>query len=373
MNNSGYLEYECEINYQTCPDYHIATSLLKICPVILIVVGTFGNILSIVILLRPTIRKSVCSVYLIALSVSDLLVLYTGLLRQWIYKTFDVDIRDIGSTACKFHTGIVYFSLQLSSWILVALTTERTFLVWFPRETKARYTKKVAVISLVIIAVCLLILNSHTLYGLDMQYVEIINGSTLYTCYLASLSYKAFWTSTWPWIDLSIFCVVPFCCLLIGNTLIFVKVMCSRRAANRQVSISTIETRHQRSKFYSLSITLMVINSTFLICNIPICVFMIVRQTWIHNLNEEQRAEMHLVWSIVNILMYSNNSINFFLYILSGRRFRNELVCVLQLIKKKALVLFTTKPKKARRTVSVKYTNNTDGLCVPHSHNESQT
>jgi hypothetical protein len=33
----------------------------------------------------------------------------------------------------------------------VALTIERSFLVWFPRETKARYTKKVAVISLGIV------------------------------------------------------------------------------------------------------------------------------------------------------------------------------------------------------------------------------
>jgi hypothetical protein len=46
------------------------------------------------------IKKSVCSISLVVLAVSDLIVLYTGLLRQWIYMVFDVDIRKLGPAIC---------------------------------------------------------------------------------------------------------------------------------------------------------------------------------------------------------------------------------------------------------------------------------
>jgi hypothetical protein len=35
-------------------------------------------------------------------------------------------------------------------------------------------------------------------------------------------------------------------------------------------------------------------------------------------------AILEMMWAVVNILMYTNNSMNFLLYILSGSRFRRE-------------------------------------------------
>ena len=36
-------------------------------------------------------------------------------------------------------------------------------------------------------------------------------------------------------------------------------------------------------------------------------------------------AEMSVAWAVVNLFQYTNNSINFLLYCLSGSRFREEL------------------------------------------------
>ena len=36
-------------------------------------------------------------------------------------------------------------------------------------------------------------------------------------------------------------------------------------------------------------------------------------------------AEMGLAWALTNLLQYTNNSVNFLLYCLSGSRFREEL------------------------------------------------
>jgi hypothetical protein len=50
-------------------------------------------------------NQTVCSISLVVLAVSDLIVLYTGLLRQWIYMVFDLDIRKLGPAICKLHTS----------------------------------------------------------------------------------------------------------------------------------------------------------------------------------------------------------------------------------------------------------------------------
>ncbi len=51
---------------------------------VLIIIGTVGNLLSAVVMLRQNLRKCTTSLYLLVLAVVDTLVLYTGLLRHWI-------------------------------------------------------------------------------------------------------------------------------------------------------------------------------------------------------------------------------------------------------------------------------------------------
>jgi hypothetical protein len=317
-------------DYQTYPESTASEYIWKICPPLLILCGTVGNIVSIIVLRRPKVRKAVCSFYFIALAASDLLVLYTGLLRQWIYYTFNFDVRHLGTAGCKLHTWLVYFSLHFSSWILVAVTIERIMLVWFPIVAKTTCTKRTVTINIIAICICLLLVNSHILYGKG-QYLEQRNGTTyIHMCVFVSKSYKTFWESTWQSIDMAIFCGVPFFCLLIGNILICVKVRLSRLAVKRNATINRFGTpKCKDSKFSSMSVMLLTINTTFLICNTPISIYLIGLRFWISDLSEKDKANIDLIWSIVNILMYLSNSINLLMYILSGSLFRKEIRTVL--------------------------------------------
>jgi len=45
--------------------------------------------------------------------------------------------------------------------------------------------------------------------------------------------------------------------------------------------------------------------------------------------SEKDKANLDLIWSVVNILMYLSNTINFLMYILSGSLFRQEIRTVL--------------------------------------------
>jgi hypothetical protein len=54
---------------------------------VMIVFGTVGNILSIIIFTRPTLRRS-CSVYFLAGSVNGLIILLFGAMTRWLSDGF---------------------------------------------------------------------------------------------------------------------------------------------------------------------------------------------------------------------------------------------------------------------------------------------
>ena len=72
----------------------------------------------------------------------------------------------IDAVMFQIHTWMVYFTLDMSIWILVALTFERLISVYLPHRVKKHCTTVTALLSLSAIAVLLLCLNSHFLYGM---------------------------------------------------------------------------------------------------------------------------------------------------------------------------------------------------------------
>lgn len=74
---------------------------------ILLVIGALGNPLCILILLRKKKRSSTV-VYLCILAIFDFLVLYTGLLRQYVNQIWNIDIRNISQIFCKLHVNWIF-------------------------------------------------------------------------------------------------------------------------------------------------------------------------------------------------------------------------------------------------------------------------
>ncbi|XP_060082759.1 mu-type opioid receptor-like [Ylistrum balloti] len=308
-------------------EYYASNSLAKGVPPFMITFGTFGNILSIYILTRKNIRQSTCTLYLVVLACSDLVVLYTGLLRRWIFATFQDDIRTHTSGMCKIHTWLVYVSLDFSAWILVAVTADRVALVWFPHKAKVKCTKKSAAFIITPIFVFLMLINSHILYGMD-RIVKVDGKSTTISCDFVTEKYRYFFEELWPWMDLTIFCGLPFCFLVTGNVLIITKVFASQRAAKRQVVPHDPNSRSQRSQMSSMSIMLFCLNCVFLLCTTPVSIYLIGYVHWSRNASVATQANLSLFWTLVNVLMYANNTFNFLLYCMSGSRFRAEVKIV---------------------------------------------
>ena len=86
---------------------------------ILIILGTIGSVLNqILFLYRKPLRMSSCSLYFRALSLNDLLVLYTVVLPLWLQSQFDIDPTRQHNWYCKLKTYVNDSLYTLSPYFL---------------------------------------------------------------------------------------------------------------------------------------------------------------------------------------------------------------------------------------------------------------
>jgi len=344
--------------------YRVSQYLWQCGSPVLILVGTVGNVLSILVLRRPKLRQSTTMFYLTCLSFGDLFTLYTGLLRYWISETFGEDIRNISSVSCKLHTFLVYYSLDITVWILVSVTLDRCVSVSLPFKSKRICTIPKAKLVIIILLLVFLFKNLHFFWTVDLV------QTWEYRCDANTPDVEDFLRYVWPWIDLATFCVIPFTIMILANIKMIYEMIISQRKleAHRSyrggpvtdsahfpspasfpnqsgVSLHSMTTqehtavngisrtdRHMsqasskaRKRIPSLTAMLLTINCVFLITTSPIQAFLIGEEYWFAKRTMNDIAKYKLWWSIVNMLQYLNNAIHFFLYCLTGPRFRDEL------------------------------------------------
>ena len=316
MNNTT------ELEYKILPAFKAGILIWKTVPPILIVFGTCGNILSIVVLTAKSIRGSTTGLYLLILTVSDLAVLYTGLLRQWIIYLFEFDVRQVSEIACKIHTWLVYTSVDFSAWLLIAVTLERIIAVWFPYILKRKCNRQNGLILITVILISLLGLNSHFLYG--MVYTRRLDGTK--KCGYIDQNYQTFMDKAWSWIDLCAFCLIPFSFIVVGNCLILLKIAKSHRKTRQKHMTPKYSTsiKNKDRQQSSMTAILISLNTVFLITTLPISIYNIGHGHWSTTDDPNVLAGLELWWAVVNMLMYTNNTVNFLLYSLSGSQFRQE-------------------------------------------------
>ena len=217
------------LDYQSYSEYKASIIIWKTIPPLLITFGTGGNILSIVVLTRKSIRKSTTAIFLIFLTFSDLCVLYTGLFRQWLIYLINIDIRHLSEAFCKIHTWLVYSSLDFSAWIIISVTLERIIAVWCPYSHNSKCSRQTAFVCIIMLLAFIFGLNAHLLYGM----VDKESGIIEQKCSSIDGSYSNFFRSVWSWMDLCMFCLIPFVVIVFGNSIILFSSSCFREAGHQ--------------------------------------------------------------------------------------------------------------------------------------------
>ena len=278
---------------------------------ITIIVGTVGNILSLVVLQSRQYKSTPTTYALSTLALIDIGVLNTGLLRYWIKEISGIDVRNLSNFGCKIHAGLTYWTGALTGIILAVTTVERFLSVWYPLRVKEWVTKRRMIWILSVLTFG--ILAGHIPM---MIFIQLFHKGPYTICWFRSPKFDQIWH--WAAIMLRIF--IPVAVIFIGNILIVIglKISAARRAKMFN------QKRHDGSR--STTIMLITVSVVYLITIAPGGIFIIGDKysAWTCKYGDTGPV-CDLMYTFTQQLNYVNSAVNFLLYCLSGSKFRTAL------------------------------------------------
>ena len=286
----------------------------RYCPPILFFIGTVGNVLSTAVMMRRSLRSSITSFFLVILAVVDTFMLWNGLMRHYLRVIHDIDVRSYSKAVCRLHIFLTYWGGQFSAWILVCMTTERFFAIFSPHKSKQYVTKLSCAIVVGVVGILLAGLNGHFF---RIQHLILYQETTY--C-VTKNEYEHFIEKIWPWIDFAFFSFIPFGILVLGNMGIIIRIAHSNYVRKHSMKQNTGEV-----KMTSMTAILLTVSFMFFLTTAPISIYLVLQEKFNRDPTDETLALNSLWWAIVVNVNYINHACNFFLYCISGPRFRREL------------------------------------------------
>jgi len=140
----------------------------------------------------------------------------------------------------------------------------------------------------------------------------------------------------WYWIDFTLLAAVPFVVILTGNCVMITCVVQAVRFRGRHEPHPVNSAGHLSSSgtvvgdkgkaITSSTVMLMTLSVVFLVTTSPNVVYFLKSNDWIAESNDaHSEARLDLAFAVINLLYYTNNASNFFLYCLAGSRFRRAM------------------------------------------------
>jgi hypothetical protein len=178
-----------------------------IIPIILIVVGTFGNLLCILILLKKQNRKTSTNIYLIFLCTMDTLSLYQWNLSYILFQFTGgkLQITNQSLFLCKAGEFLSFYTLHTSAMFLTLVSLDRACLLWSRWYKRTIARPPVAFIFCILILLILFGINGF-LFGLGIEFTIYNNSTgtqtTIVACYYSlNANLNAFFANQYAWVS----------------------------------------------------------------------------------------------------------------------------------------------------------------------------
>ena len=295
----------------------VHTCLMKYGIPVIMVPGVAGNVLCVVTLSTKTFSGNNTALLLTALALVDILALLVQGIHGWSLAVFDTHLIAVSPILCKIWIYVIFMTMHFSAWILVLVTAERLLLIQWPHRSRTLCSRKVVTRAI--------ILTGLVIAAIDVYIpVTVLNNSThphtSNICYLSRAD-----VTLWKlhhWTDMVISCLLPFSLLLLGNTTLIIKLY-----NNRQSETSRSSNRLSITVSFMLILTSVV----FLITSLPIK----LGSLWIDQIvpgwqtDELAFAKSQVLFAVGFVCAFLNHAINFVLYFLSGRLFREAVVKII--------------------------------------------
>ena len=298
--------------------FKIANFIIMYWLPVLIPIGLIGNVLSFLVMTKPNNRKMSTCVYMASLSINDNILM---LLCLHYYLVSAVQIHTWHSFECKLHAFAALFALQNGTFQVLAMTVDKYIAIKWPHKAAIYSTARRAKVITVSVSICVCIYNiPHFFPSIAIRYPCIgyaINGAI---------------TKVYTWFTFVLNAIIPFTMLIYMNCVIVNAVRNSHvffKANNETTNKGRdqgIETRRKTMKSAEKHLVIMLLWVTilFLILLCP-TYFRFIYLVFAKRDTPFKYAQSMLFSEITSELYVSNSGINFFLYCISGQKFRNDL------------------------------------------------
>ncbi|KAK7481120.1 hypothetical protein BaRGS_00027660 [Batillaria attramentaria] len=278
------------------------------CPIVLLV-GTVGNIMIILVLRKMVSEASAFPLLFMALAVTDLVLLWVVTFPRWIAEQHKVWIIDMSDAACKVMAWLEYSFVSLSAWLLAAMTAQRAMNIVFPLKMKKLKPRLLALVTIGCLAGASLVFNSFTLHGMTTEDPES-EGSCWW-----NFEFEANVRPKLDWLEIVLNSFLPSVVMVVCNGLMIHAVMKSARKARERRSTA------KPGMVSRVTVTLIVVSLAFIVLTFPYYVMQMIQQ---RNPELDFSGPYFFFFNIAGLMWTINSAINFFLYVITGARFREE-------------------------------------------------
>ncbi|CAG2196574.1 unnamed protein product [Mytilus edulis] len=283
-----------------------------------LILGVGGNFITFIVLNNKTFSNWTSKYFLVALSLSDNLLLLTQPFNKpVVMNLFGRDYRALSKVGCKLYFWFFKNGKMTSSWFVVLLCAERFVAVKYPFRVKSLFCKRNGLIAIAAVYIVQGVYNgawswAHNILEDGRCYPDGFNKNDPEAAILFRNMLIA---------GCCLYSFVPIAIMVTLTPMIIASLQ--RRAKKRQEM-----TRNQGKDIVIVKITTMLLSIviTYIVCVAPV--------TLLHLLSFFQGVKSFgnnpkpflIFRNVSQILEQLNYTINFFVYVVANRRFRGGVV-----------------------------------------------
>ena len=312
---------------ETFMTFKIANSLNMYWFPVLIPLGLLGNTLSFSVMVKPNNRKMSTCIYMAGISINDNIMMFKSL-HNWLVSA--VKVHSFKPLECRFASFWALFGLQNSTFQVLAMTIDKYVAIRWPHKAATYSTPRRAKV------ITIGLFTGLVIYNIPHLFLARLIGDQCF-----GYSAEGIFTKVYSWLNFALNAIIPFTLLIYMNCTIVKTVGESRKMFEIGDKNADVNQRHKRysqginkgmenrrktmkSTENQLTVMLLLVTTLFLILLIPTYVRFIF-MTFFEPDTPDKYSLAMLLYQISHKLYHTNNGINFFLYFMSGRKFRNEL------------------------------------------------
>ena len=249
---------------------------------------------------------------------------------------------------CRIYTFCFQVAAIVSTLLLLCMTFKRLYSIIKPHKAASVNTVKRAKITILCITTISIIYNAPSLFLIISDQGQ---------CFVDR---KSLFSAIYYWVCNTLNLGFTFCSLLTMNCIIIHKL---RKRPKLNKSRSRLEVKHkiqgqnqhevQGSKLKNsdtqIYILLLLVTFSFLILNTPGLALFICINFYKIGTTPQSYAGFFLFTSVANTAYFANFAINFYLYVLSGHRFRADLTKLFS----DMLICFRGRPNTEGNTIAI--------------------